>query len=84
MCRQALLADRLDAGLYRLLAAIEQERGRVVPAMEALRRALYLDPDASEAHLALGRLLLARGERRSALRHLATAERLRQVTGEAS
>ena len=84
LCRQALAADRLDAGAYRLLAAIEQERGRVVAAMEALRRALYLDPDASEAHLALGRLLLARGERRSALRHLATAERLRHVTGKAS
>lgn len=84
LCRQALAADRLDAGAYRLLAAIEQERGRVAPAMEALRRALYLDPDASEAHLALGRLLLARGERRSALRHLETAERLRHVPGGAS
>ena len=84
LCRQALAADRLDAGAYRLLAAIEQERGRVAPAMEALRRALYLDPDASEAHLALGRLLLARGERRGALRHLETAERLRHVPGKAS
>jgi chemotaxis protein methyltransferase CheR len=84
LCRQALAADRLDAGAYRLLAAIEQERGRVAPAMDALRRALYLDPDASEGHLALGRLLLARGERRSALRHLATADRLRHVPGGAS
>jgi chemotaxis protein methyltransferase CheR len=84
LCKRALLADRLDAGAYRLLAAIEQERGRVAAAIEALRRALYLDPDASEAHLALGRLLLARGERRSALRHLATAERLRLVAREAS
>jgi chemotaxis protein methyltransferase CheR len=83
-CQRALAGDRLDAGAYRLLAAIEQERGRTAASIDALRRALYLEPDASEAHLALGRLLLARGERRSALRHLATAERLRLVAREAS
>lgn len=84
LCEQALAADRLDAGAYRLLAAIEQEGGRPAPAMEALRRALYLDPDSSESHLALGRLLLAHGERGAALRHIETAERLRQMRGEAS
>jgi chemotaxis protein methyltransferase CheR len=83
-CQRALAGDRLDAGAYRLLAAIEQERGRTAASIDALRRALYLEPDTSEVHLALGRLLLARGERRSALRHLATAERLRLVTREAS
>jgi chemotaxis protein methyltransferase CheR len=84
VCKQALTADPLDAAAYGLLAAIEQERGQGEDTTEAPRRTLYLDPDACEAHLALGRLLLARGERRSALRHLETAERLRHVRGEAS
>lgn len=81
VCKQALAADRLNAGAYRLMASIEQERGREAAALVALQRALYLDPDASEGHLAMGRLLLARGDRRKAVRYLETADRLRHAHG---
>ncbi len=78
LCQAVLRADRHDAESYRLLAAIQQERGEAVAALAALRRALYLDPDAVEAHLALGSLLLKRGERTRGHRHLEAAKRLRR------
>jgi chemotaxis protein methyltransferase CheR len=76
VCQAALDQDRLDPVVHRLMAAIHQERGDVPAALESLRRALYLDPDSPEVHLALGNVLLQCGERRRALRHLETAARL--------
>ena len=82
LCQAALAADRLDAEGYQLLAAIQQERGEPAAAIEALRRALYLEPDSPEAHAALGSLLVTRGERRDGLRHLQTAARMHDERGE--
>jgi chemotaxis protein methyltransferase CheR len=83
LCQSAISADRLDSEAYRLLAAIQQERGEIAAAIEALRRALYLEPDAAEAHSALGHLLLKRGERRDGLRHIQTAARMHDERGDA-
>lgn len=76
LCEAALKEERLDPGAYGLLAAIHQERGDVPGALAALRRALYLDPDSVELHLALGNLLLQCGQRRRGVRHLEAAHRL--------
>jgi chemotaxis protein methyltransferase CheR len=76
LCKAALEERRLDPEVHRLLAAIHQERGDVPAALAALRRALYLDPDSVELHLALGNLLLQCGQRRRGLRHLEAAQRL--------
>jgi chemotaxis protein methyltransferase CheR len=76
VCKAALKQERLDPEVHRLLAAIHQERGDVPAALAALRRALYLDPDSVELHLALGNLLLRSGQRRRGLRHLDAAQRL--------
>jgi chemotaxis protein methyltransferase CheR len=75
-CLAVLRRDPLDPAGHVLLAAIRQERDELGPALDALRRALYLDPDCAEAHAALGHLLLKRGEGRRARRHLETAARL--------
>ena len=63
-CAAALARDRLDPEAHVLLAAIEQERGELGAALDALRRALYLAPDSAPAHFLLGALLIRRGERR--------------------
>jgi len=77
-CRRALRTERLSAEAWELMAAIQQEKGDLGAALEARRNAVYLDPDAAGAHLALGNLLVQTGERRRGLIHLRTAERLRR------
>jgi chemotaxis protein methyltransferase CheR len=84
VCQAVIAADRLDAEACRLLASIEQECGDAPAALDLLRRALYLDPDSFDAHLAYGNLLARHGQRRRGLRHLQVAEKLRRMRGEAS
>jgi chemotaxis protein methyltransferase WspC len=62
---------------YHLLAVIEGARGRDVATSEALRRALYLDPEHYPALVQLALLADARGERERARRARAKAERVR-------
>lgn len=73
LCELALARDRLDPEAHVLLAAICQERGEVGTAVEALRRAIYLDPDSAPAHFLLGSLLLRQGEQRRGQRSMETA-----------
>jgi chemotaxis protein methyltransferase CheR len=63
LCEAALERDRLDPQPQLLLAAICQERAEIPAALEALRRALYLAPDAAVAHFMLGGLLLRQDQR---------------------
>ncbi len=63
LCEAALERDRLDPQPHLLLAAICQERAEIPAALEALRRALYLAPDAAVAHFMLGGLLLRQDQR---------------------
>jgi chemotaxis protein methyltransferase CheR len=76
LCQLALGREPLLAEPHRLLGAIHQERGDTDAALIALRRAVYLDQDSAEAHLALGHLLLKRCERRRGQKHIETAARL--------
>ena len=55
------------------MAAICQERGEVGTAVEALRRAIYLDSDSAPAHFLLGSLLLRQGDERRGQRSMETA-----------
>lgn len=73
LCELALAGDQLDPEAHLLLAAICQERGEVGTAVEALRRAIYLDPDSAPAHFLLGSLLLRQGEQRRGQRSMETA-----------
>jgi Tfp pilus assembly protein PilF len=73
LCELALARDQLDPEAHLLMAAICQERGEVGTAVEALRRAIYLDPDSAPAHFLLGSLLLRQGEQRRGQRSMETA-----------
>jgi chemotaxis protein methyltransferase CheR len=72
-CEQAVAADKLNAGYHYLSAIIAQERGFLVGAQQALRRALFLAPDFALAHYALGNLARRQGAAADAARHYANA-----------
>ncbi|MBP7334463.1 CheR family methyltransferase [Niveispirillum sp.] len=67
-CRRALAVDRLAPERHYLLAMIRQECGDARGAAEALKRALFLDPDYILAHVALAGLAVAEGRRAEARR----------------
>lgn len=67
-CRRALSVDRLAPERHYLLAMIRQECGDARGAADALKRALFLDPDYVLAHVALAGLALAEGRRAEARR----------------
>lgn len=75
-CDAALARDGLDPEAYGLLAIISQEQGDDGAARDALRRVLYLDPNAAWAHFLLGALLLRQGEQSRGTRHLEQVEQL--------
>lgn len=67
-CRRALAVDRLAPERHYLLAMIRQECGDARGAADALKRALFLDPDYILAHVALAGLAVADGRRAEAKR----------------
>ncbi|SNB44747.1 CheR family methyltransferase [Geobacter sp. DSM 9736] len=73
LCEQAISGDKLNAGLYVLLATILQEMDLAEEEDLALKRALYLDHDLIVAHFARGNLALRRTARREADRHFGYA-----------
>jgi chemotaxis protein methyltransferase CheR len=79
LCEAALGQDPLHPEAYILLAAIRQEQGEIPPALEALRRAIYLAPDSAPAHFLLGSLLLRQEKKRRARRCMETVVRLLQT-----
>ncbi len=66
---QALAHDKMDAGTHHLHAVVLMEMRRAEDARNALRRALYLEPDFVIAHHALGQLALREGAPADAARH---------------
>lgn len=67
-CRRALAVDRLTPERHYLLAMIRQEVGDPRGAAEALKRALFLDPDHILAHVALAGLAMADSRKAEARR----------------
>ncbi len=61
-----LRAERLNPVAHYLRAMILQEQGALLKAMEALRRAIYLDQEFIIAHFALGNLARAAGRLKEA------------------
>jgi len=76
LCESILARDRLDHEAYFLLAAIAQERGEIVAAVEALRRVVYLAPDFASAHFLLGSILMRQGQHKQGVRSMETVVRL--------
>ena len=77
-CEKAIAADKLNPTLHYLHATIRQELGQNEAAAQALRRALYLDPDFLLAHFALGSLRQTQEEYLEADRHFNIALMLLQ------
>jgi chemotaxis protein methyltransferase CheR len=75
-CEQALVADRLRARNYYLLANIMLEQGLPAEATAELNRTLYIDHDFLLAYFTLGNLHLQAGRKREAQRGFANALRL--------
>jgi chemotaxis methyl-accepting protein methylase len=53
---KAIAADKVNPGFYYLLATILEEQHRPKDAVQALKRALYLDPSFILAHFTLGNI----------------------------
>ena len=71
-----LAADQLDATAHYLHAMLLQERGERGQARAALQRAVYLQPEFTLAHFALGNHARAEARVTEARRHFANAARL--------
>ena len=75
-CERAIAADRLDPAGHYLHAGILQELGQGERAVEALKRALYLEPGFALAHFVLANLRLSLGRRREAIKDFENASAL--------
>ena len=73
---RAMAADKLNAGVYYLHAAILQEQGAGDDAVRYLNRALYLDPDFVLAHFSLASLARSQGKMAVAEKHFKQALKL--------
>lgn len=72
-CEAAIASDRMHPQNYYLQATILREMGEFAAAEKALMKALYIDPDFSLAHFALGNIKLAEGRNVEAERHFSNA-----------
>jgi len=61
LCERAMQIDKLDPGLYYLMATIMQEQGNDEKAIQLLNRAIYLDRDFVLAFFLLGSLSMKSG-----------------------
>ena len=76
LCETVLAQERMNPEVSLLHAAICQEQGDIHAAIEAISRAIYLDPDSAAAHFMLGCLLLRQGDRQRGRRSLEAVEAL--------
>jgi chemotaxis protein methyltransferase CheR len=75
-CGRWIEADKLNPAVHYLRAVILQEQSAIEPAVESLRKALYLDPNFALAHFAMGNIARHRGNAPEGDKHLNTALRL--------
>lgn len=73
---KAVAADKVNPGFYYLLATILEEQHRPADAVQALKRAIYLDSKFILAHFALGNIALQENGRKGADRHFLNAAAL--------
>lgn len=73
---KAITADKVNPGFYYLLSTILEEQHRPKDAVQALKRALYLDSTFILAHFALGNIALQENGRKNADRHFVNAAAL--------
>jgi len=71
-----IAADKIDAGAHYLNAMVLQELGDRAGSRTALQRAVYLLPEFTLAHFALGNLARAAARHEEAQRHFANAAHL--------
>jgi len=76
VCEAALKQDWHDPAAQLLLATIAQEQGDLAAAAEALRKAVYLDPDSPLAYFLTGSLLFRQDRRQEGRRALEVAVEL--------
>lgn len=75
-CAAALLRYSMSAELHYLAGMLQAQGAQHEEAARSARRALYLDPDLTVAHLALAEALARTGDSRAAKTALRSAERL--------
>ena len=73
LCIKALETDKLNTGIYYLMATILLEQGNDKEAMSSLNRAIYLDPDFVLAYFSLGNLCSKSEKNTSGLKHYKNA-----------
>lgn len=79
LCRVELAHDPMNTEANLLLATVCAELGDDRGAVEAARRAAYLDSDSAAAHFLMGTALVRLGQAQQGRRSLATARRLLDV-----
>jgi chemotaxis protein methyltransferase CheR len=75
-CQRWITADQFNSAGHYLRAVILEAQGATDAAVQALRAALYLDPNFVLAHFELGSISRRRGVIKEALKHLQIARRL--------
>ena len=68
-CNRSLALDSLNLRAHYLYAMIQQARGEIEEAIQALQRTIYLHPTFIMAHLGLGTLARQQGKTRQADKH---------------
>lgn len=69
LCKEAINQNKVNPVYYHLLANIEQELGDIKSAVDALKKAIYLDPNFVMAYFDLGNLFLKLGKNKEALKN---------------
>ena len=69
LCKEAINQNKVNPIYYHLLANIEQELGDIKSAVDALKKAIYLDPNFVMAYFDLGNLFLKLGKNKEALKN---------------
>ena len=75
-CELAIKAERLNRQAYYLLALVHQHREHLGPAIEAMKKVIYIDPNFIIGHYNLATLYYKNGQRPQAIKSLDNARRL--------
>ena len=77
-CKKAINQNKVNPIYYHLLASIEQELGNINNAIDALKKAIYLDSNFIMAYFDLGNLFLKIGKNKEAIKNFDNANMLLQ------